>query len=1007
MRQGIRSLRATWRFRSAKSVFLSLFFGLIFVLATNDSSAQAPAEKETPVEPFILQARERVLKSEWDLLIQDCDKALQAEPAKGAAIVFRGIALNGKGEYDNAIKEFARALENQSRDPINLANRADAYANRSTSYYGKGEYLKAIDSAYFALLEKGNHAQAHNNRGVAYIARSQYDKAIESFNRAIGVDPKYAEAYSNRGFAYGAKGNFDQVINDQKKAIELDGKLAIAYQRRAGAHLAKNEGADALKDLDQAITLKPDFPDALCDRSALYAMKGDFAKAQTDLDAALKIDPKCPKAHNLRGRAYLAQKNFDQAIECFDKAIAAKANDSAAYSSRGYAHQAKREHELAVQDFSKAIELDPKLEVAYKGRSESYKKLNKQREMAADLAKIKEFHPAPPPKTAAKKPDELPPRFQVSSKGVSPGKRPEALRSAKEIDRLIGLNYTKYNVKPNPRTSDAQFLRRCYLDVTGTIPTYQQTMKFFQASEPDKRSRLIDELLGSDAYASHFYNYWADVLRYTDSLNNNVRGEPYRQWIKQSLAENKPWDKFVHEIMTAEGFVWNNPAAGYFQRDANMPLDNMNNTVRIFLGTRIGCAQCHDHPSEHWTQKEFYQMAAFTFGTVTNTGGHDKRYWEKNPSDRLHEEYNEIEQEEEDRRQNSYRFDRLMGINMMVVNDQLDRKIRLPKDYKYTDAKPEDLIEPKTVLGGPAEIRSGETPRQAFARWLTSKQNPRFAMTIANRLWKQAMGTGQIEPVDDILDKSVPENPELMKFLESEMKRLDFDMKEYLRVVLNTEVYQREACSEEVPLGEPYHYPGPNLRRMTAEQAWDSFLTLAVVDPDEYREMPAKIRAEVVGLDLNAVSAKKMLEAEFKVAEIDGNMWKRQTKYTYKGVLLARASELPSPVPANHFLRMFGQSDRELISASATSGSVPQVLFMFNGPITHMLLEKNSTIYNNVMRKKSPADRLKVIFLTILNREPDEAELELAKHEVGKNELSGYGNLIWSLVNTREYIFVQ
>ena len=104
---------------------------------------------------------------------------------------------------------------------------------------------------------------------------------------------------------------------------------------------------------------------------------------------------------------------------------------------------------------------------------------------------------------------------------------------------------------------------------------------------------------------------------------------------------------------------------------------------------------------------------------------------------------------------------------------------------------------------------------------------------------------------------------------------------------------------------------------------------------------------------------------------------------------------------------MFGQSDRELISASAAVGSVPQVLFMFNGPITHMLLEKNSTIYNNVMRRKAPADRIKVIFLTILNREPDDAELELAKQEVGKNELAGYGNLIWSLVNTREFLFVQ
>ena len=269
------------------------------------------------------------------------------------------------------------------------------------------------------------------------------------------------------------------------------------------------------------------------------------------------------------------------------------------------------------------------------------------------------------------------------------------------------------------------------------------------------------------------------------------------------------------------------------------------------------------------------------------------------------------------------------------------------------------------------------------------------------------MGTGLIEPVDDILDKSVPSNPELMQYLESEMKRLDFDMKEYLRIVFNSDVYQREACADEVPLGEPYHYPGPNLRRMTAEQAWDSFLTLAVVDPDEYKEMPAKIRTEVVGLDLNAVSAKKLLDAEFKSAEIDGSQGKRQAKYTYKGVLLARASELPSPVPANHFLRMFGQSDRELISASATVGSVPQVLFMFNGPITHMLLEKNSTIYNNVMRKKAVADRVKVIFLTILNREPDEAELDLAKKEVAKSEMAGYGNLIWSLVNTREFLFVQ
>ena len=293
-------------------------------------------------------------------------------------------------------------------------------------------------------------------------------------------------------------------------------------------------------------------------------------------------------------------------------------------------------------------------------------------------------------------------------------------------------------------------------------------------------------------------------------------------------------------MLTAEGLVWTNPATGYLQRDSNMPLDNMNNTVRIFPGTRIGCAQCHDHPFDHWTQKEFYQMAAFTYGTLTRTDGGDTRYWQSNPNDRLQEEYALIEQEEEDRRNNSYRFNDLINVNMMMVNDKADRKITLPKDYAYDNAKPGDVVEPKALFGGSATPRSGETPRQAFARWLTAKENPRFALTIANRLWKQAFGIGQIEPVDDMMDSTVAENPELMVFLESEMMRLDFDLKEFHRIIFNTEVYQRQASLEEANPGDTFHFAGPALRRMTAEQAWDSFLTLAV--PDEYREMPAYLR---------------------------------------------------------------------------------------------------------------------------------------------------------------------
>ena len=1001
--------------RDCKAFSVSLAAFLVLFAAGSESSAYPPEPpkrldpaknpeiKLTPAQALVNQARQRLEKSEWDQAIQDCNKALGLEPKNPDASVVIGMALNGKGEYDNAIQEFDKVTALTGREFA--PNRADAFANRSLSLCQKGEYLKAVDSAYFATLEKSDHVVAHINRALAYIPRKEYDKAITSANRAIYADANSAEAYSVRGLAYAAKGNLDQALADQKKALEFDSKLAVAIQRRGAVHALKGDGENALKDLDEALLLKPDSVDALCDRAYIYGLKLDWSKAMADLDKAIKLRPASTKVLLRRGQIDLGKGSFGQAIESFDEVLKQNENDAEANCLRGYAHHGNKEYEKALKDFTKAISLDPALTDAYTGRSQTYSKMGRTRDSRADLAKAK---PAGKNKGAPKKVEEPAPNgFHVKSKEVAPSKRPQMLKSAKEIDRLVEANYKKHKIEPNPRTTDTQFLRRVYLDITGTIPTYQQTRMFLTTADPKKRTLLIDELLNSEQYAGHFYNFWADILRYTDHLNAGMPGEPYRQWIKQSLAENKPWDKFVHELLTADGLIWKNPATGYLQRDPGMPLDNMNNTVRIFLGTRIGCAQCHNHPFDRWKQKEFYQMAAFTFGSLTNTGGGDTRYWQKDPNERLQEEYARIEQEEEDRRQNHYRFNRLISMNMTMVNDQPGRKITLPKDYAYADAKPGEVIEPKTLFGSAAEIHKGETPRQAFARWLTAKDNPRFALTVANRLWKQAFGVGQIEPVDDMMDSTVAENPDLMQFLESEMKRLDFDMKEYMRIIFNSDTYQRQACFDDIPMGAPYHFPGPMLRRMSAEQVWDSFLTMAVVRPDEYRELRADVRTDLMGVDLSTVSAAKMLDADNKANAVYGLQAQRQTKYTYKGTLLARASELPSPVPPSHFLRMFGQSDRELISASSTMGSVPQVLFMFNGPVTHMLLEKNSTIYNNVMVKKTIAEGVKVVFWTVLNRDPDEDEAELAKQEIKVNGPIGYGNVIWSLVNTREFLFIQ
>ena len=959
------------------------------------------------------QSRTQSAAKQWDEALATAEKALAADAKSPAALIARGIARAGKEQFDAAIKDFDEVTGKAGRDPALITLRADAHVQRSKVQYAQGKYLPAIDSCYFAILEQNNSFDAHFNRGRAYLARHDYDKAIRSFDRAIQIDPKSAESVSHRGFAHGGLGRYDNVIWDQNKAIEIDPKLAIAYERRAAARIAKGgkEVAKAAADVSKALELDPKLPEALCDRSLLAAIGGDADRAVADVEAAIAAAPKLARARLQRGLLWLQKKDAEQAIAALSEAIRLDPKSADAYAARGQANLANKAYEPAVADFSEAITLNAKLSAAYAGRAQARKKLAAADDeglaaIRADLAKAKDLDDVASGKKKPDDPSAQPPRFDVESAPVDPARHAAALASAKKIDGFIAANYAKHKITPMPPADDATFVRRIYLDIAGRIPTYQETTKFLASRESDKRTQLIDQLLGSDDYASHFFNYWADVLRYKDRPSEDVRGEPYRQWIKESLAKNTHWDEMVHAMLASDGLPWENPATGYLQRDPGMPLDNVNNTIRIFLGTRIGCAQCHNHPFDKWTQKQFYQAAAYVYGTQTRTNPNDKRFWSDKPGDRLKEEYAAIEQEEEDRRQRSYQFDAQMRSLTKVVFDDVGRKIQLPKDYAYSDAKPGDVVEPKTLFGSDIKPQPGETPRQVFARWLTSKDNPRFAITIANRLWKQVFGAGQIEPVDDMMDSTVAENPELMKFLESEMRNLNFDMKEYLRILFNTETYQRQACTDEVPLGTPYHLPGPALRRMTAEQAWDSFVTLAVAAAD-YREPPADIYKDAVTVDLNKVHAPDIMVSLKKVGEFDQLRNKTQEKFKYKGNLLARASELPAPLPPNHFLRTFGQSDRELISASSTMGSVPQVLFMFNGQITHMLLEKNSTIYNNIVKKKSISDGVKVVFLTILNREPDAEELATATAQVRNDGPAGYGNVVWSLVNTREFMFVQ
>jgi hypothetical protein len=337
--------------------------------------------------------------------------------------------------------------------------------------------------------------------------------------------------------------------------------------------------------------------------------------------------------------------------------------------------------------------------------------------------------------------------------------------------------------------------------------------------------------------------------------------------------------------------------------------------------------------------------------------------------------------------------------------------LRLPHDYAYKDAKPKDVVKPAVLWGEVPKTASNKTPREQFAAWLTSSDNDRFKHTIVNRLWKRFLGAGFIDPIDDMKDDSDCVNEPAMKLLGDELVSNDFNLKELIRTILYSKTFQREATDYQVTSGELYYFPGPILKRMTPEQVWDSILTLAVHNFWPFQRPQVEDFAANIDLDLESAT----LEQAEKVTQKYESTYfgraysKSMQPHTYQGSILCRASELPSPMPAAHFLRQFGQGDRETINALDDTATVPQILAMLNGPITHVMLETGSAIYDNVVEAANARDAVDLIFLSVLTRHPTTDDRRAAIGEMARAERPGiaYGNIIWALLNTKEFLFVQ
>jgi hypothetical protein len=619
---------------------------------------------------------------------------------------------------------------------------------------------------------------------------------------------------------------------------------------------------------------------------------------------------------------------------------------------------------------------------------------------------------------------------------------PNLAQAAAKIDEIVEIGLKAKNVPHNALANDEQFVRRVYLDLAGRIPTKEETQEFLGDTSSSKRAKVIDKLIASEGFTSHMFNYFSDMLRMADDAQK-AKFFTYEEWFKDQLKHNRPWNEIVHDMMTADGKLLENGAAGYLLRDKGMRLDNLSLTLSTFLGANVACAQCHDHPFSDWTQRQFYEMASFFGETET----YDKR-GAYGGTKNLRQELSQQEFQQ---------ARKLMLANALDVKDTHNNDLTLPDDYKYKDAKPGDAVAPKLIMWQPktdALLSSYKTamaelnvkgkkaaaelnPRDVFAQWMTSPDNPRFAMTIANRLWKLVFGVGVKEPIYDLDVPDDSNNPMLLYHLSKEMVRLKFDIRAYMRLLCNTQAYQREAITKQITPGEPYYFPGPILRRMTAEQAWDSCVTLAIGDKvDGYKIQRADKYSEVMLLksgDMNVETIKTKLDEmrkargllagggankpaknPKKAAMMARRMQNSQTDLddvdTTKpqmldGLVLARASELPQPERDQHFLRMFGQSDRQIADSGSDEGSVPQVLMLMNGEAQNVLRNQKSLVLSTAMNQASPKQQIASLYLSFFSRMPKADEMEEAE-EALKTGLT-LSDLTWVLFNTREFIFVQ
>lgn len=544
------------------------------------------------------------------------------------------------------------------------------------------------------------------------------------------------------------------------------------------------------------------------------------------------------------------------------------------------------------------------------------------------------------------------------------------------IDGPLFQKLQQLRLPPASLCSDETFLRRVYLDAAGILPTPAEVIAFQEDTRANKRARAVDDLLQRPEFTDYWTLQLADLLQNRKERDHDVRGQKgvkaFHRWLREQVAANRPWSDIARDVLLAKGDVISQPQAGYFVtvlgefqkvEDSELP----DSVAQSFLGTRIGCARCHNHPLERYTQDDFYHFAACFakvnldrqnpqtgVSAVTTIGREERDQYRRiaEAATKLAEACrSEVKEDEKVKR---------IADQQRELDNQTKRleeiRGRLPGVNQPRTGK---FMAPQTLDRVALQVEPGSDPRIPFVNWAIEQEN--FSGAMVNRLWKHFFAVGLVEPVDDLRASNPPSNAALWKVLNDEFRGHNYDMRHIIRLILNSRAWQLDSATTPENENDTKYYSHYNAKRLPAEVMLDSIAAATDV-PNQFPGYP-------VGL---------------------------------------RATQIADPGTDSYFLTLFGRSDRVTACACERTGEVtlPQLLHLNNDEGLVNKIRAAESRLTRLLQNPDSESVTREVFLATLGRLPGEAECSAIDAALATDERDFvFADLFWALLNSKEFAF--